>query len=186
MSNIDTKEAKDEANKYVNPRSAQIGEYNTFIRNYLQDEPGDSPVLKDCKEFLKKNILLMRNASGSAKDQLIKIINNLQSDYLPKGDRAPTVPEVAEKCCEAALPAIKKFANCTPDRIPICYCCNLPIITLTELTTIKTNLGKVAEENKPEVCKTDEELNKEWSTIVKTLRKKLFKELLKHLKRLTM
>ena len=45
------------------------------------------------------------------------------------------------------------------------------------MTTIKTNLGNVTEANKPEECKTDPELNKEWSYVVKTLTRKLFEEL---------
>ena len=171
MSNIDLNtvdgDANNKANTYLNPRSAQIGEYQTFIDNYLQEEPGEMDDLKKCKEFLKKNILLMKNATGSAKNQLIKIINSLQPDQLlnPKA----TVPEVAEKCCEATI--TQKFANCHNGR-PICYCCNLPVIKTAELKDIATNLANVANKNKPVgVADVD------WKPIVAILKDKVIKEL---------
>ena len=77
---------------YLNPRSAQINEYLTFIQNHLLVEQTDTDSLKNCKEFLKKNILLMRYATGSAKNQLIKIINNnLQTGEAELNTKA-TVP----------------------------------------------------------------------------------------------
>ena len=161
--------AMEKANTYLNPRSAQIGEYNTFIQNHLQEEEGDSPDLKKCKEFLKENILLMRHATGSAKNQLIKIINSrLQTGELGLNTKA-TVPQVAEECCKKT--DTQQFANCRNGR-PICYCCNLPVITTAELENIETKLTTVANASRPKTVSPND-----WKPIVDKLKEKVKKEL---------